>query len=127
MQASLVAYKDGTTYECGIDKDKRLPFIFIDDVVEASDILLSAEKDVLKKHVYNLQGASFSPSEFEAAVQKHLPDFKLRYAVDKKDELAQTWPDSVDDSAFRADLQWTPKFDTLEKMVAEMLVRLDLN
>ena len=122
---SLRAYKNGTQYSCGMARNKALPFIFIDDAVKASHVLLSAPEEQLTKRVYNVQGVSFSPEMFEEEVRKHLPDFKMSYNEDIKSDIAASWPNSLNDEAFRTDFNWKPEFD-LAAIVSTMIERMDI-
>ena len=124
---SLHAYRNGNmdAYKCPLSPNQRLPFMKIDDCLQATELLLSCDKEKVQQEVYNISGASFSPAEFEAEVQKHLPDFKLNYELSGMDEVAESWPSSVNDSAFRNDFDWRPSF-TLSSMVPALLTRLGL-
>eukprot|EP01059_Diplonema_ambulator_P004875 TRINITY_DN14602_c0_g1_i4.p1 TRINITY_DN14602_c0_g1~~TRINITY_DN14602_c0_g1_i4.p1 ORF type:complete len:361 (+),score=139.80 TRINITY_DN14602_c0_g1_i4:104-1186(+) len=124
---SLHAYKNKQMeqYKCGLDKDRMLPFLFIDDCLTCTEALLEADSQSLSKRAYNVQGTSFSPAMFEAEVQKYLPDFKMHYEKDYRDDIARTWPNSVDDSAFRNDLGWSPNFE-LPELVKSSLERMGL-
>jgi len=69
---------------------------------------------------YNISGMSFSPKEIGAAIQKHLPDFKLSYQPDYRQSIADSWPQSIDDAVARNDWGWKEEYD-LDAMVDEML------
>jgi nucleoside-diphosphate-sugar epimerase len=62
---------------------------------------------------------SFSPEEIGAEIQKHIPDFVLEYASDYRQQIADSWPKSIDDSNARADWGWKPEYD-LAKMTKDM-------
>jgi nucleoside-diphosphate-sugar epimerase len=66
---------------------------------------------------------SFTPAEISAEIQKHLPDFTISYAPDFRQKIADSWPDSIDDSYARNDWKWQHHFD-LEKMTTTMLEAL---
>jgi len=66
---------------------------------------------------------SFSPKEIAKAIQKHIPDFAISYKPDFRQQIADGWPQSIDDSAARAHWGWQHEFD-LEKMTADMLLHL---
>jgi nucleoside-diphosphate-sugar epimerase len=66
---------------------------------------------------------SFSPKEVSAAIQQHLPDFEITYAPDYRQDIADSWPQSIDDSVARAQWGWKPEYD-LEKMTADMLANI---
>jgi nucleoside-diphosphate-sugar epimerase len=67
-----------------------------------------------------LAGSSFTPAELSQTIQKHLPDFKISYAPDFRQEIADSWPNSIDDSFAKKDWGWKAQFNT-EAMVEVML------
>jgi nucleoside-diphosphate-sugar epimerase len=69
---------------------------------------------------YNISGMSFSPAEIGASIQKHVPDFDLQYKPDYRQAIADSWPQSIDDSVARSDWGWQPAFD-LDRMTVDML------
>jgi nucleoside-diphosphate-sugar epimerase len=66
---------------------------------------------------------SFSPAEISASIQRHEPDFEVTYKPDSRQQIADSWPASIDDSCARQDWGWQPAFD-LDKMTADMLLHL---
>jgi nucleoside-diphosphate-sugar epimerase len=72
---------------------------------------------------YNVSAMSFSPEEIGAEIKKHIPDFKMSYSPDYRQEIADSWPKSIDDSVARSDWGWKPEFN-LEKMTRDMLANL---
>jgi nucleoside-diphosphate-sugar epimerase len=67
---------------------------------------------------------SFSPKEIGAEIRRHIPDFTIRYVPDYRQQIADSWPQSIDDSVARADWGWRPEYD-LGRMTAEMLENLE--
>eukprot|EP01063_Lacrimia_lanifica_P016595 TRINITY_DN23148_c0_g1_i1.p1 TRINITY_DN23148_c0_g1~~TRINITY_DN23148_c0_g1_i1.p1 ORF type:complete len:367 (+),score=153.06 TRINITY_DN23148_c0_g1_i1:67-1167(+) len=125
---SLRAYKEGRldTYRCELDPEaRRLPFMYIDDVLTATEAMLQADEEQLTQRVYNCQAISFSPREFEAEVKKHLPDFEMQYEVGFHNEVASSWPNSMDDTAFRRDFNWEHEYE-LAVMVRSLLARMGI-
>jgi len=111
-------------YECFLNAETALPMIYMDDVVNATMQLMEAEKeDITIRTSYNLEGDSFSPAELTTEIQKHIPDFKITYAPDERQKIADSWVDSLDDSPARKDWSWKPKY-TLEEMVKDMIKNL---
>jgi len=74
---------------------------------------------------YNLSGMSFSPKEIAAEIRRHMPAFTIDYKPDYRQQIANSWPESIDDSVAREDWGWKPEFD-LTRMTAEMLENLKL-
>lgn len=117
------ALKEGK-YTCFLKEDTVLPMMYMDDAIRATIELMEAPAEKLKSRMsYNLAAMSFSPKEIAASIQKHIPDFKIDYEPDFRQQIAEGWPQSIDDSAAREDWGWKPQFD-LDRMTAEMLKNL---
>ena len=111
----------GKTYVCYVSPDERLPMMYIDDAVEATMRLMEASPERLHiRSSYNLAGISFTPAELEEAIRRYVPGFRVEYRPDFRQEIAASWPDSIDDSYAREDWGWNHHFD-LDRMVREML------
>lgn len=111
-------------YECFLDKDTRLPMIYMDDVVTATLGLMEAPKEQIKERTsYNLAAISFTPHEIAEEIKKHIPNFTIAYKPDYRQAIAESWTESIDDSAARRDWGWQHAYD-LERMVADMLTQL---
>ena len=114
----------GEEYRCFLDKDTRLPMMYMDDAVRATIELMEAPEENIKIRIgYNLAAMSFTPEEIYNAIVKHYPDFKIVYAPDFRQEIAESWSESIDDSSARKDWNWKHAFD-LEKMTADMINNL---
>ena len=85
--------------------------------------LLEAENSKLTRRVYNITGMSFSASEIATEIKKHIKDFTVDYAPDFRQEIADSWPKTIDDSLARIDWDWNPTFD-LSSMTKDMLEKL---
>ncbi len=107
------------SYNCFLEENTVLPMMYMDDAINATISLMQAPK--MDTYVsYNIGAFSFSPKELAVAIKKQIPEFKIRYNPDSRQEIAETWPESVDDSQARKDWGWEAKTD-LEKMVVTML------
>ncbi len=114
----------GEDYTCFLSEGTALPMIYMDDAIRATLELMDTEANKIKVRTsYNLAGMSFSPSEIAAAIQAQVPGFKVNYAPDFRQKIADSWPESIDDSAARNDWNWQPRFD-LETMTKDMLDHL---
>ncbi|MFX1550841.1 MAG: L-threonine 3-dehydrogenase, partial [Promethearchaeota archaeon] len=82
--------------------------------------LLEADASKLKRHVYNITGFSFSAGELAAEIKKHIPEFSIEYKPDFRQEIADSWPKSIDDSPARGEWGWNPSFD-LASMTKDMI------
>ncbi len=111
-------------YTCFLKKDTRLPMIYIPDALRATIELMESPAHRLQVHTsYNLAGFSFTPGEITAAIQQHLPEFKCTYEPDFRQQIAESWPESIDDGAASEDWGWKPAYD-LERMTADMMEQL---
>lgn len=114
----------GETYECFLAEDTRLPMMYMDDAIQATIQLMDADQDAIKvRYSYNLAAMSFTPAEIAAEIRKHIPDFKIVYKPDFRQEIAQSWSESIDDIKAREEWNWKPAFD-LSKMTEDMLYHL---
>ena len=115
---------DEGEYDCFLREDATLPMMFMDDAIRATIQIMSGEPDSIKvRSSYNLAAMSFSPAQLAAKIREKLPDFKVRYTPDFRQEIAETWPRSIDDSRAREDWGWKPEYD-LEKTTSIMLEKL---
>lgn len=111
-------------YQCFLSEDTYLPMMYMPDAIRATIELMEAPKENISvRSSYNLSAMSFSPKEIGASIQKHIPDFKLSYAPDFRQKIANSWPMSIDDSIAQKDWNWKPHFD-LDTMTEDMLKNL---
>ena len=110
------------SYTSFLKEDTVLPMMYMDDAIEATISLMQKEKSPAYVS-YNLGAFSFSPSQLAEAIKKRIPEFTIAYKPDSRQEIANTWPESIDDSEARKDWGWQPKID-LEEMVDLMLLGL---
>jgi len=111
-------------YTCFLKEDTVLPMMYMPDCIRASVELMEADVSKLKHHSnYNLAAMSFSAGELAAEIRKHIPEFTCEYQPDFRQEIADSWPRSIDDSAARKEWSWKPKYG-LNLMVKDMLQKL---
>ena len=112
-------------YTCYLGPDTRLPMMYMPDAIRSIVDLAQADFGRLKHHAdFNVGAMSFTPSELAEAVGKRVPGFTMDYAVDpRRQAIADSWPNSLDDSAARLEWDWVPRFD-LGAMVDDMLENL---
>lgn len=102
----------GEPYECFLKEGSRLPMMYMEDAIRATINLMEAEAESVKvRSSYNLASMSFSPEEIAREIQKHKPEFTVSYAPDFRQDIADSWPGSIDDSEARSDWGWQPEFD----------------
>ncbi len=108
-------------FTCFLSKDTALPMMFMDDAIRATIQLMDAPADRLRiRSAYNLGGISFTPEEIASSIKHHLPSFEISYEPDFRQAIADSWPNSIDDSYAQADWDWKLGFD-LERMTEVML------
>ncbi|MAG37406.1 MAG: hypothetical protein CL878_14320 [Dehalococcoidia bacterium] len=112
-------------YTCYLRPNTRLPMMYMPDCIKAIIDLAEADADGLTHHAdFNVAGVSFTPSELTDAIQRRLPEFRIDYQIDKlRQGIADSWPDSLDDSVARAEWGWRPAYD-LDSIVDDMLENL---
>lgn len=115
---------EGETYTCFLDKGTYLPMMYMPDAVKATLQLMDAPSESITiRSSYNLAAISPAPEDFATAIQQHIPDFKIQYQPDFRQQIADSWPDSIDDSKARSDWGWQPAYD-LSRMTQDMLQQL---
>jgi threonine 3-dehydrogenase len=112
-------------YDCFLSEDSRLPMIYIDDCLQATVKCLEAPPERFRTNTrtYNIQAVSFTPGELVEEMRKHVPDFTVNYRPDARQEIADSWPDTLLDDTARSVLDWTPEYD-LTKIVEVMMTEI---
>lgn len=111
-------------YTSFLSENTYLPMMYMDDAIRGTIELMETPAEMIKSRMaYHLSAMSFSPKEIATSIQKHIPSFTIDYAPDFRQQIADGWPQSIDDSAARADWGWKHNFD-LDKMTADMLMHL---
>jgi len=111
-------------YECFLSEDTALPMMHMEDAIRATIEIMHAPAEQIRiRGSYNLAGISFTPKEIAAEIRKHIPDFKISYKPDFRQEIANSWPKSIDDSEAQKDWGWKEKYN-LAGLVDNMLKNL---
>lgn len=109
------------TYECFLSEDTYLPMMYMEDAIKATIDLMEADKNQIKvRSSYNIAAISFSPKEMAESIKKEMPSFSISYKPDSRQLIADSWPNSIDDSAARNDWGWQHNYD-LKKMSSSIL------
>lgn len=118
------AAREKSRYTCFLEAETRLPMMYMPDAIRATIELMEAPASKIKVRTsYNVAGMSFSPSEIAAAITGHIPGFEITYAPDYRQQIANSWPQSIDDSSAQADWGWIPEYD-LARMTSDMFLNL---
>ncbi len=114
----------GEKFNCFLHQDSYLPMMYMPDAIKATLELMNAPRESVKiRSSYNLSGMSFSPKEIYQSILKHIPDFRIAYQPDFRQAIADSWPDSIDDSCARSDWGWKPEYN-LDRMTVDILENL---
>ena len=111
-------------YTSFLSEHRTLPMMYMDDAIRATIELTEAPAELVKvRNSYNVAGISFDPVTIAASIAGHIEGFEMDCMPDFRENIAASWPASIDDSAAQADWNWTPEYD-LEAMTAAMLGNL---
>ena len=111
-------------YRCFLNAGTTLPMMYMDDAIKATIAIMDAPIENIKiRSSYNLGGISFEPEEIADSIKKHLPEFEISYEPDFRQAIADTWPQSIDDTHAQNDWGWKHEYD-LDSMTTVMLENL---
>jgi nucleoside-diphosphate-sugar epimerase len=111
-------------YTCYIEEDNCLPMMYMPDAIRATLELMDAPAEKIGTRTsYNLAAMSFAPSDLAAEIRKHIPGFRMDYAIDYRNAIANSWPASIKDVQAQGDWGWKPVYD-IRSMVGDMLKKL---
>ncbi len=114
----------GEPYTCFLKADTRLPMLYMPDAIRATlEIMEAPAASISVRNSYNLAGMSFTPAELVAEIRKHYPAFEVNYVPDFRQNIAESWAESIDDSLARSDWGWKHHYD-IERMTADMIEHL---
>ncbi|MFP4456848.1 MAG: L-threonine 3-dehydrogenase [Clostridia bacterium] len=112
-------------YTSFIDKGTKMDMMYMPDALDAIIQLSEADENkLIHRNAFNVTAMSFAPEDLEEEIKKHIPSFKMKYDVDRtRQSIADSWPNSLDDSAAKKEWGWNPKYD-LELMTKDMIEKL---
>ena len=115
----------GEKFVCPLKPGTYMDMMYMPDALNAAISLMEAIPTRLKhRNAFNIAAMSFDPEEICREIKKHVPDFEMVYEIDPlKQSIADSWPDSLDDSCAREEWDWKPQYD-LESMTVDMLEKL---
>jgi nucleoside-diphosphate-sugar epimerase len=111
-------------YTSFLSENTTLPMMYMEDAIRATiNIMQTDAANVKIRSSYNLAGISFSPKQIAQEIKKHIPDFEIFYAPDYRQQIADSWPKSIDDSCAQKDWNWKLNYN-LETMTKDMMLNL---
>jgi len=111
-------------YTCFLKENTYLPMMYMPDAIRATIELMEAPAEKISiRTAYNVSAMSFSPKEIAAEIKKYIPDFAVDYQPDYRQTIAESWPQSIDDSVARGDWGWKQEYD-LGNMTEDMIENL---
>ncbi len=113
--------RKNNSYTSFLNSDTALPMMYMHDAIRATLELMNAPAQQIKiRSAYNISGISFTPAQIATEIQKHLPNFSINYAPDFRQQIADSWPQTINDDYARNDWGWQHNYD-LQRMVTTML------
>ena len=102
-----------------------MDMMYMPDALRAAIEIMEADATkFVHRNSFNIASMSFEPEQIAAEIRKHIPDFKMDYQIDPvKQAIANSWPNSMDDTCAREEWSWAPKFD-LTSMTNDMLIKV---
>lgn len=115
----------GEKFVCPIKPGTLMDMMYMPDALNAAIKLMEADPTrLIHRNAFNIASMSFAPETIFEAIKKEIPSFEIEYNPDSlKQSIADSWPDSMDDSCARAEWDWKPEYD-LESMTKDMIVKL---
>jgi nucleoside-diphosphate-sugar epimerase len=111
-------------YDCFLSENTALPMMYMDDAIDATVSLMSTkEENVQIRSSYNLSGISFTPKQIAESIKKQIPEFEISYTPDFRQQIADSWPSSIDDTEAREQWNWKHQYD-LDGITKDMLKNL---
>jgi nucleoside-diphosphate-sugar epimerase len=112
------------SFICFLKENTILPMMYMPDALRATiDIMEVPAEQVRIRSSYNIAAMSFSPADIAADIKKHIPSFEIQYQPDDRQQIAESWPESIDDSEAQRDWGWKAEYD-LSAMTEEMLAQI---
>ena len=114
-------------YTCPLKKGTSLDMMYMPDAIKAAINLMEANPDkLIHRNAFNVTAMQLKPEILEESIKKYIPEFRMDYEIDPlKQGIADSWPDSMDDSCAREEWGWKPDYN-LESMTKDMLDKLSI-
>lgn len=113
-------------YICFLNGETTLPMMFMEDAIKATiDIMSAPAQQIKNRSSYNLAAISFNPEQIAYSIRKQIPEFTISYEPDFRQAIADSWPQSIDDTDARTDWEWKHSYD-LDAITEEMIKNLKM-
>ena len=115
----------GEKFVCPLKPGTLMDMMYMPDALNGSIKLMEADPSrLIHRNAFNIASMSFAPETIYEAIRREVPGFEMEYQPDPlKQSIADSWPDSMDDSCARQEWDWKPEYD-LESMTRDMLAKL---
>lgn len=115
----------GEKFICPLKPGTLMDMMYMPDALNGSIKLMEADPSrLIHRNAFNIASMSFAPETIYEAIRREVPGFEMEYQPDPlKQSIADSWPDSMDDSCARQEWDWKPEYD-LESMTRDMLAKL---
>jgi nucleoside-diphosphate-sugar epimerase len=112
-------------YYCYLGPNTKLDMMYMPDAIKASIKLMLADPLKLKhRNAFNITSMSITPEDIADSIRKFIPEFQMQYRIDAmKQNIADSWPRKIDDTAAQVEWGWQPDFD-LDTMTKDMIEKL---
>jgi len=111
-------------YTCFLKEDTMLPMMYMPDAIRGTIELAETDfHNLTHRTNFNFSSMSVTCGDIAAEIKKHIPEFTIEYKPDFRQEIADTWPASIDDSTARQEWDWKPEYGVSE-MTEDMLSKL---
>ena len=112
----------GEDFICPVKAGTFMDMMYMPDALDAAVNIMEANPaKLIHRNSFNIASMSFDPEMIYAEIKKHYPDFKMSYDIDPlKQAIADSWPNSLDDTCARQEWGWKPEYD-LQKMTVDMI------
>lgn len=127
IEAYFKAVSQSASYDnCFVKDDCMMPMLYIDDVISGTiKFLFDTTSENLKSgRTYNVSGCSFTPHEQSISIRKFIDNYKLTCIPDFRQDIAQSWPASLDDTNAKNDWGWSPTFNNLDDITKDMIHKI---
>ena len=121
VEIYYAAIKEGK-FTCPLKPGTYMDMMYMPDALRGTMELMEADPSkLIHRNSFNITAMSFEPEQIAASIRKYMPDFKMDYQLDElRQGIADSWPNSMDDSCARAEWGWKPQYD-LDAMTRDML------